>query len=104
MALLSVRDLVTTFRTDEGPLRAVDHISFEVPEGKTVGLVGESGCGKSVASLSILRLVPTPPGDIEGGSIEFQGTDLLRLSERAMRDIRGNRISMIFQEPMTSLN
>jgi peptide/nickel transport system ATP-binding protein len=104
MALLTVRDLVTTFRTDEGPLRAVDGISFDVPEGKTVGLVGESGCGKSVASLSILRLVPSPPGSVEGGRIEFQGKDLLRLSEREMRDIRGNRISMIFQEPMTSLN
>ncbi len=102
--LLAVRDLVTSFRTDRGALRAVDGVSFEVPEGATVGIVGESGCGKSVTALSILRLIPSPPGAIEGGAIEFRGNDLLKLSERAMRDIRGNEISMIFQEPMTSLN
>jgi peptide/nickel transport system ATP-binding protein len=102
--LLRVRGLVTTFRTARGTLRAVDDVSFDVPEGSTVGIVGESGCGKSVASLSILRLVQSPPGAIEQGKIEFRGQDLLTLSERDMRMIRGNQISMIFQEPMTSLN
>jgi oligopeptide/dipeptide ABC transporter ATP-binding protein len=102
--LLRVRDLVTSFRTDTGPLRAVDHVSFDVEEGSTVGLVGESGCGKSVTSLSILRLIPSPPGTIESGSISFRGRDLLTLREREMRTLRGNEISMIFQEPMTSLN
>jgi oligopeptide/dipeptide ABC transporter ATP-binding protein len=102
--LLRVRDLVTSFRTDAGPLRAVDGVSFDVPEGKTVGLVGESGCGKSVTSLSILRLVPSPPGRIEAGAIEFNERDLTKLTEREMQAIRGNHISMIFQEPMTSLN
>jgi oligopeptide/dipeptide ABC transporter ATP-binding protein len=102
--LLSVKDLVTSFRTDEGPLRAVDGVSFDVPEGKTLGVVGESGCGKSVTSLSILRLIPSPPGRIESGAIEFKGRDLLKLREREMQEVRGNEISMIFQEPMTSLN
>jgi oligopeptide/dipeptide ABC transporter ATP-binding protein len=102
--LLRVRDLVTSFRSDGAVVRAVDSISFDVPEGATVGLVGESGCGKSVTSLSILRLIPSPPGAIESGAIELRGRDLLRLSEREMRDVRGNQISMIFQEPMTSLN
>jgi peptide/nickel transport system ATP-binding protein len=102
--LLAVRDLVTSFRTDTGPLRAVDGVSFDVPEGKTVGLVGESGCGKSVTALSILRLIPSPPGRIESGKIELGGKDLLTLRERDMRAVRGNDISMIFQEPMTSLN
>jgi oligopeptide/dipeptide ABC transporter ATP-binding protein len=94
---------VTSFRTDAGTLRAVDGVSFEVPEGQTVGLVGESGCGKSMTALSLLRLVP-PPGSIESGAIEFRGNDLVKLPEREMRAIRGNHISMIFQEPMTSLN
>jgi oligopeptide/dipeptide ABC transporter ATP-binding protein len=102
--LLRVRDLVTSFRTDTGPLRAVDGVSFDVPEGKTVGVVGESGCGKSVTSLSILRLVPSPPGRIESGTIELRGRDLTKLTEREMQGVRGNEISMIFQEPMTSLN
>ena len=102
--LLSVRELVTTFHTDAGPLRAVDEVSFDVPEGRTVGLVGESGCGKSVTALSILRLIPSPPGEITSGAIELEGVNLLGLSEREMRDVRGNKISMIFQEPMTSLN
>jgi oligopeptide/dipeptide ABC transporter ATP-binding protein len=102
--LLSVRDLVTTFRGRDVTVRAVDGVSFDVPEGRTVALVGESGCGKSVTSLSILRLVPDPPGRIEGGSILFNGRDLLTLSEREMRGVRGDQISMIFQEPMTSLN
>jgi oligopeptide/dipeptide ABC transporter ATP-binding protein len=85
-------------------LRAVDGVSFDVPLGKTLGIVGESGCGKSMTALSILRLVPTPAGRIESGSVEFRGTDLLKVSRAAMRNIRGNQISMIFQEPMTSLN
>jgi len=104
MPLLEVRDLVTSFRTDRGKVRAVDGVSLAVEEGETVGLVGESGCGKSVTSLSILGLVPSPPGAIERGEILFRGKDLRRLDERAMRDVRGNEISMIFQEPMTSLN
>jgi peptide/nickel transport system ATP-binding protein len=102
--LLSVRDLVTSFRTDAGPVRAVDGVSFDVPRAGTVALVGESGCGKSVTALSILRLIASPPGRIESGIVELQGRDLLRLSEREMRDVRGNLVSMIFQEPMTSLN
>ena len=102
--LLRVRDLVTSFRTEQGVLRAVDEVSFEVPEGATLGIVGESGCGKSVTALSILRLIPHPQGAIERGSIELRGKDILRLSEREMQEIRGNEISMIFQEPMTSLN
>ena len=102
--LLRVRDLVTTFRTDAGTLRAVDEVSFDVPEGATLGIVGESGCGKSVTALSILRLVPYPQGVVEHGKVELRGRDLLALSEREMQDIRGNEISMIFQEPMTSLN
>jgi oligopeptide/dipeptide ABC transporter ATP-binding protein len=102
--LLRVRDLVTSFRTDTGALKAVDQVSFDVPRAATVALVGESGCGKSVTALSILRLVASPPGRIESGAIELEGRDLLRLPERAMRDVRGNAVSMIFQEPMTSLN
>jgi oligopeptide/dipeptide ABC transporter ATP-binding protein len=101
--LLRVRDLVTSFRTDSGVLRAVDGVSFDVPRATTVAVVGESGCGKSVTALSVLRLVGAP-GRIESGMVEFEGRDLLKLSERAMRDVRGNAISMIFQEPMTSLN
>ena len=102
--LLSVRDLVTTFLTDRSAIRAVDGVSFDVAEGATVGLVGESGCGKSVTSLSILRLVPEPPGKIESGAIVFRDRNLLALSEKEMRAVRGDQISMIFQEPMTSLN
>jgi oligopeptide/dipeptide ABC transporter ATP-binding protein len=102
--LLRVRDLVTSFRTERGILRAVDEVSFDVPEGATLGIVGESGCGKSVTALSILRLIPHPQGAIEHGSIELRGKDILRLSEREMQKVRGNEISMIFQEPMTSLN
>ena len=103
MALLEVDNLQTHFRTSDGVNRAVDGISFAVEAGETVAIVGESGCGKSVTANSILRLVPQPPGRI-GGAIRFQGRDLLKLSERAMREVRGNDISMIFQEPMTSLN
>ncbi len=102
--LLSLRHLVTAFDTDEGYLRAVDDVSFDVYPGQTLGIVGESGCGKSVTSLSILRLIPTPPGFIERGEALFAGKDLFQASEREMRSIRGNDISMIFQEPMTSLN
>ncbi|MCL2724023.1 MAG: ABC transporter ATP-binding protein [Polyangiaceae bacterium] len=102
--LLRVRDLVTTFHTDRGPLRAVDEVSFDVCEGATLGIVGESGCGKSVTALSILQLIAARQGTIERGTIEFRGTDLLKLTERQMQDVRGNEISMIFQEPMTSLN
>jgi peptide/nickel transport system ATP-binding protein len=102
--LLRVRDLVTTFRTDWGVLRAVDGVSFDVPRGTTVALVGESGCGKSVTALSILRLIASPPGRVESGAIELEGRSLLDLPEREMQGVRGNQISMIFQEPMTSLN
>jgi peptide/nickel transport system ATP-binding protein len=102
--LLSLRHLVTAFDTDEGYLRAVDDVSFDVYPGKTLGIVGESGCGKSVTALSILRLIPSPPGFIEGGEALFGGRDLFQLPESQMRAIRGNDISMIFQEPMTSLN
>src|SRR5258706_4681 len=103
-ALLEVRDLKTSFTTDRGTARAVDGVSFRIAPGSTLGLVGESGCGKSVTALSILRLIQTPPGKITGGSILFEGRDLLKLSEDEIRQIRGNRIAMVFQEPMTSLN
>jgi peptide/nickel transport system ATP-binding protein len=103
MALLEVENLQTHFRTPDGVSRAVDGVSFDVAEGETLAVVGESGCGKSVTANSILRLIPEPPGKI-AGSIRFQGIDLLKLDEAGMRDIRGNEISMIFQEPMTSLN
>src|SRR6202023_1553083 len=98
-----VQNLQTHFRTPEGINRAVDGVSFHVDEGETLAIVGESGCGKSVTAMSLMRLIPEPPGKI-AGSVLFQGRDLLHLSEREMRDIRGNDISMIFQEPMTSLN
>ncbi len=104
MPLLEVKNLVTTFHTDDGELRAVDGVGFAIGQGETVGLVGESGCGKSVTSLSILRLIPEPPGKIASGQILFEGKNLIDLSEREMRSVRGNQISMIFQEPMTSLN
>ena len=102
--LLEVKDLKTHFFTRDGVVRAVDGISFRVQPGETLAVVGESGCGKSVTSLSIMRLITSPPGRIVEGRITFDGQDLLALSERKMRDIRGNDISMIFQEPMTSLN
>ncbi len=103
MALLEVENLQTHFRTPDGINRAVDGISFSVEAGETVAIVGESGCGKSVTSMSILRLIPEPPGKISG-SIRFNGRDLLTMSDKEMRAVRGNEISMIFQEPMTSLN
>ncbi|MBN8538816.1 MAG: ABC transporter ATP-binding protein [Deltaproteobacteria bacterium] len=102
--LLEVKNLKTGFKTDDGHFLAVDDISFKLEEGKTLGIVGESGCGKSVTALSIMRLIPTPPGKIEGGEILFNGKNLLSLSDEEMRKIRGNEIAMIFQEPMTSLN
>jgi peptide/nickel transport system ATP-binding protein len=103
-ALLEVRGLTTSFATDDGTFNAVDGVSFALEAGRTLGLVGESGCGKSVTALSIMGLVASPPGRIAGGEILFEGVDLLRLSAREMREIRGDRIAMIFQEPMTSLN
>jgi len=102
--LLQVRDLRTYFYTETGIVRAVDGISYDLQEGETLGLVGESGCGKSVSALSIVRLIPNPPGKIVSGEVLFEGRDLLKLTEDKIRDIRGDRIAMIFQEPMTSLN
>ncbi|MFZ3046884.1 MAG: ABC transporter ATP-binding protein [Desulfatirhabdiaceae bacterium] len=102
--LLTVSHLTTCFYIRGREIRAVDDINLNILRGQTLGLVGESGCGKSVTAHSIIRLIPTPPGKITAGRIEFEGTNLLELSEREMRSIRGNRISMIFQEPMTSLN
>jgi oligopeptide transport system ATP-binding protein len=104
MALLEVKDLRTYFYTQEGTVKAVDGTSYVVEEGETLGLVGESGCGKSVSALSILRLIPQPPGRIVSGEILFQGRDILKLDEDEIRKIRGNDIAMVFQEPMTSLN
>jgi len=103
-SLLDIRGLRTQFFTDDGLARAVDGVSYSLARGETVGVVGESGCGKSVTALSILRLIPDPPGKIVDGEILFEGTNLLTLSPAEMRRIRGNEISMIFQEPMTSLN
>ena len=103
-ALLDVRDLRTHFTTDDGEFPAVDGVSFSVEAGRTLGVVGESGCGKSVTSLSIMGLVPNPPGRIQGGSIRFEGRELIGASKRDMQDLRGNGIAMIFQEPMSSLN
>ena len=102
--LLEIRNLRTYFRTDEGIAKAVDGVDLKVPRGQTLGLVGESGCGKSVTALSIMRLVPDPPGKIMGGEIIFDNRNILALRESEMRYIRGNTISMIFQEPMTALN
>ena len=102
--LLSVKGLVTQFFTEDGIVKAVDGVDYDLEEGETLGLVGESGCGKSVSALSILRLIPNPPGRVVAGEVIFEGQDLLKLTEDEMRHIRGNRISMVFQEPMTSLN
>ena len=102
--LLEVRDLETEFHTDFGIVRAVDGVDLHIDEGETVGLVGESGCGKSVAALSIVRLVPDPPGRIVNGQVLFEGEDLLQLDVRDMRHVRGAKIGIIFQEPLTSLN
>ena len=102
--LLEVKNLKTYFSTREGTVKAVDGISYDVNQGETIGIVGESGCGKTVSALSILRLIPDPPGKIVGGELIFEGRDLLKLSEKEIRGFRGNEIAMIFQEPMTSLN
>src|SRR5262245_12123432 len=102
--LLDVRSLSTEFNTRGGVVRAVDAVSWDILEGETVALVGESGCGKSVSALSIMRLVPAPGGRIVGGQVLFKGRDLLGLPEEEMRRIRGRAIAMVFQEPMTSLN
>src|SRR5438128_1409203 len=102
--ILDIADLRTWFFTRDGVVRAVDGVSFYVIPGETLAIVGESGCGKSVTALSILRLIPSPPGRIVSGTIRFAGRELLDLSEAEMRDVRGNEVSMIFQEPMTSLN
>jgi oligopeptide/dipeptide ABC transporter ATP-binding protein len=104
MALLEVRDLHTHFFTREGVVRAVDGVTFSVEVGKTLGIVGESGCGKSVTALSIMGLIPRPPARIVEGSVNFDGRDLTKFSERQLEDVRGRQIAMIFQDPMTSLN
>jgi peptide/nickel transport system ATP-binding protein len=104
MALLDVDSLITEFATDEGRVRAVDGVSFTVEEGSTVGIVGESGCGKSVTALSVMRLLPQPMGQLVGGSVLFRGRDLTQLPLEAMEQVRGNDIGMVFQEPMTALN
>ena len=102
--LLDVKGLETTFFTDDGAVKAVDSIDFHVHEGEVLGIVGESGCGKSVTSLSIMRLIPSPPGKITAGEVLLDGKDLVNLSDKEMRSIRGKDVAMIFQEPMTSLN
>ncbi|MDP8239637.1 MAG: ABC transporter ATP-binding protein [Candidatus Hatepunaea meridiana] len=102
--LLEIKNLCTYFHSDDGIAKAVDGVSFDVDAGKTLGIVGESGCGKTVSCLTILRLIQIPPGEIAGGEIIFKGSDLLKVTEEDMRGIRGNEIAMIFQEPMTSLN
>src|SRR6266849_6199270 len=102
--LLEVRDLKTHFFTQEGVVKAVDGVSYALAEGETLGLVGESGCGKSVSALSIMRLVPYPPGKTVGGEVIFDGQDLLKLSDTEIRHVRGKQIAMVYQEPMTSLN
>lgn len=102
--ILEVRELRTQFRTDDGIVKAVDGISFTLHKGETLGIVGESGSGKSVTNLSIMRLIPSPPGKIVSGEVLFLGRDILKLKEEQLREIRGNQISMIFQDPMTSLN
>src|SRR6476660_5029302 len=102
--LLEVKNLRTYFESEDGIVRAVDDVSFQLKRGETLGIVGESGSGKSVTNLSIIRLVPNPPGKIVSGEVLFNGSDLLLLSNDAIRKIRGRRIAMIFQDPMTSLN
>ena len=104
MPLLSVRDLHTRFATDRGVVRAVNGVSFDLDEGEVLGLVGESGSGKSVTALSVMRLVPEPPGRVSAERIAFDGVDLMRLSEAQVRELRGARMAMIFQDPMRSLN
>lgn len=102
--ILEVRNLVTRFYTTDGVINAVNDVSFQLAEGETLAIVGESGCGKSVTVLSLLRLIPDPPGKIESGEAMFKGRDLLKLSEREMRKVRGSQVGIVFQDPMTSLN
>jgi oligopeptide/dipeptide ABC transporter ATP-binding protein len=102
--ILQVKDLRTYFSTDEGIVKAVDGVSFDLRKGETLGIVGESGSGKSVTNLSIINMIPSPPGKIAGGEVLFMGADLLKMPAKNIREIRGNKISMIFQDPMTSLN
>ena len=104
MALLEIEDLKVTFRTRYGPVTALDGVSMQVKAGETLGVVGESGCGKSITALSVMGLVPSPPGKVAGGSIRLAGEDLIQANDRRMRELRGSEIAMIFQEPMTSLN
>src|SRR5256714_5454130 len=103
-AILSVNDLKTYFQTEDGIVKAVDGITFELEKGETLGIVGESGSGKSVTNLSVMRLIPEPPGEIVAGDVVFDGIDVLELPIEDVRKIRGRRIAMIFQDPMTSLN
>ena len=102
--LLEVKNLKTYFNTEDGLIKSVDNISFKIKEGETLAVVGESGCGKSITSMSIMRLIPNPPGEIVGGEIIFEGKDILKYTDAEMMKMRGNQISVIFQEPMTSLN
>ena len=102
--LLEVKDLRTQFFTQDGVVKAVNGISYQLDQGETLGIVGESGCGKSVGVMSLMRLIPMPPGKIVGGEVWFQGRDLMKISDDEMRSVRGNKIAMIFQDPMTSLN
>ena len=102
--ILQVKDLRTYFNTDEGIVKAVDGVSFDLHKGETIGIVGESGSGKSVTNLSVINMIPSPPGKIAGGEILFMGRDLLKMPQKEIRSIRGNKISMVFQDPMTSLN
>lgn len=102
--LLEVKDLRTEFHTQDGIVHAVNGVSFQVDEGETLGLVGESGCGKSVSMLSVMRLIPMPPGKIASGQVMFQGRDLVKVDDEEIRSVRGNKIAMVFQDPMTSLN
>ncbi|HOZ73311.1 MAG TPA: ABC transporter ATP-binding protein, partial [Spirochaetales bacterium] len=102
--ILQVKDLKAYFKLDEGLLKAVDGVSFDLRKGETLGIVGESGSGKSVTNLAIMRLIPSPPGHIAGGEVVFMGDDILKMSDDGIRKIRGNKISMIFQDPMTCLN
>ena len=102
--LLSVNNLKTQFFTQDGVVKAVNGVSFQLMPGETLGIVGESGCGKSITAMSIMRLIPTPPGKIVDGQVVFQGKDILKMNDEQIRSIRGNDIAMIFQDPMTSLN
>ena len=102
--LLEVKNLRTQFFTQDGVVRAVDDVSFDIMPGETLGIVGESGCGKSITAMSIMRLIPSPPGKIVSGSINFEGEDILSMSDEEIRSVRGNKVAMIFQDPMTSLN